>query len=168
MSKAHGTITSTTEHTGTQNLFRCYTLIDITKTGIVSKFRGEIPMFVDDADQIVKSEKDWNRSRNQQRNLETIIQIISLRAQPIYLEASKIEVVLLSDYNFGSGYVGKQNVWSFKFSVEHSNVFGPDAEALHTDLNNIPCISGLKETVKLPINMFETFGNNINTYFKFL
>lgn len=168
MSKAHGTITSTAEHNGTQNLLICYTLIDITKTGVVSKFRGEIPMFLDDADQIVKSEKDWNRSRNQQRNLETIIQIIGLRAQPIYLETSKLENAQLDLYNFSPNYTSQHNVWSFKFNVEHASVFGPDLEALSQDLNGIPCITGLKESVKLPINMFETSGSNINTYFKFL
>ena len=166
MNKAHGTITGTLDSTNTTNLMVCYTLIDITKTGIVSKYRSEIPMFLDDADQLVKSEKDWLRSRNQQRNLETIIQIISLRAQPIYLETTKSETQDLKQYNFGSGYTGNHRVWSFKFNVEHASVFGPDMQALTADLHGIPCIPGLKETVEIPSKLFQTLGSDINTYFK--
>jgi hypothetical protein len=125
-------------------------------------------MFLDDADQIVRSEKDWNRSRNQQRNLETIIQIISLRAQPIYLETSKSENINVKNLEFGSVYTGQHRVWSFKFNVEHASVFGPDLEALSLDLHGIPSILGLTETVQAPVKMFETQGPNINTYFKFL
>jgi len=168
MSKTHGTVNSTSELTSRDRILVCFTLVDITKTGIVSNYRPEIPMFVDDAGQIVRDFDTWNRSRNQQRNFETIIQIIGLRAQPLLLEPPESSVVELNTLRFGVQFRGSHRVWSFRFAVEHSQVFdgAQPLQSLHDDINQVPCISNLKETCGIETPIFITQGNNANIYFE--
>lgn len=168
MSKTHGTVHSASELTGHDNLLTCHTLIDITRTGVVSNFRKEIPLFVDDASQIVRDAASWSRSRNQQRNFETIIQIISLRAQPVFLEPPKKSIVDLAMSKFGLAYTGEHTVWSFRFSVEHASVFDKqkgDLISLLTDMHNVPCITDLTETVNIAQPLFNTQDEYTNIYF---
>jgi hypothetical protein len=117
---------------------------------------------MDDAEQIVRDQPTWERSRNQQRNFETIIQTISLRAQPIYLEVPKKVTVDLTSYKFGPEFTGNQSVWSFNFTVEHTAVFDKDDQplwALSQDMNNIPYIANLKETADMSVPVFKVGAN---------
>lgn len=57
------------------------TLFDITATGVTGHFKsGRIP-FTDRAGRKIVDLDSWNRARNQQRNWETLTQLISLRTQ---------------------------------------------------------------------------------------
>ena len=162
MQKFHGTSIGTNETSNYQNMISCYTLVDITKTGVISLYRKEIPMFMDDAEQLVRDQSTWERSRNQQRNFETIIQTISLRAQPIYLDVPKKATVDLAVHKFGSEFTGDQAVWSFNFTVEHTAVFDKNDQplwALNQDMNNIPCIANLRETVDMSSPIFKVSSN---------
>jgi hypothetical protein len=78
---------------------------------------------------------DWNRARNQHRNWETIMQMISLRAQP----------TVIKDPTCTDG------VWSFEFSVETPGVYSTDnnvdnLDGLLNECDGIPMIVGLDET----------------------
>lgn len=169
MSKIHGTVNSSIELTSKDGILVCYTLIDITKTGIVSNYRPEIPMFVDDADQIVRDNETWNRSRNQQRNFETIIQIIGLRAQPLFLQPPTSAELDLNTLRFGIKHRGTHRVWTFRFAVEHNQVFDGEypLQSLHSDINQVPCILNLRETANIEDSVYITAGNNANIYFEF-
>lgn len=164
MSKAHGYSSATNEGKGSV-VIDCYTLIDITRTGVVAYYREGMPMFVDDADQIINDEHSWNRSRNQQRNYETLIQIISLRAQPVYLEDPKRHKKQnLSLYEFNDKE-STQDVWRFSFSPEQPDVYRQGSNpvaALEQDISNVPIILGLNETLELEI---PTMQVGINIYF---
>ena len=151
--------------------FTCITLVDITKTGIVSPYKDNIPAFLDDADNIIADENSWNKSRNKQRNWETIVQIIGIRAQPIMLEEPVIHKdIPLSEYEFGTAYQDiESNIWTFSFSVEHRGVFDhPERPlgALIDDVQGIPILSGLGETVSFPKNVFDTVEETRNIYFR--
>lgn len=145
-----------------QNIIVCHTLVDVTPTGTIGHFKK---------DQTQQDFAGWTYSRNQQRNLETLIQIISLRAQPSNLETPRQQRLDLSQCNFGPAYTGVHTVWSFRFSVEYTGVYdlnGQSLMALVQDLDHVPCIFGLSETVQSPQAMFLSQGPNLNTYFKFL
>lgn len=169
MQKFHGTSIGTDESGRRQNLIACHTLVDISKTGVISLYRKEIPMFMDDAEQIVRDQRTWERSRNQQRNFETVTQIIGLRAQPINLEIPHKVKVDLAEHKFGTDFTGVQAVWSFTFTVEHTAVFDRDntsLRALVLDMDNIPCIIKMTETVTIVSPVFRSQGTSSNIYFE--
>ena len=96
----------------------------------------------------------WNFSRNQQRNWETINQLISLRTQP--LEVSPAQC--------------KDGVWQFKFEVEQPLVYSltgreGDFDSLINECNNVPMITGLLET-KTTSTVLITSGPEINIWFE--
>lgn len=106
-----------------------------------------MPM-TDHAGQSVTNEQDWYRSRNQQRNWETLIQLLSLRTQPMQLSDPKV-VGQIPDQDFGSHYRGSQRIWTFEFAVESPMIFhanGDEVALLHSDSEQVPMIMGLTET----------------------
>ena len=117
-----------------------YTLVDISNTN-ESKFdRNKIKFF-------------------QQQNLNTLIQTIGLRSQPMH---SKVELEMAQDIahlGFGKQYQGLHTVWKMQFSIEHSGVFS--LKDLLDDCNGIPIYTELEETTELPSKCFETHDNNL-------
>lgn len=88
--------------------------------------------------------EDWYNKRNTQCNLDTIIQVISLRAQPDMTNMPKLSVIKPTSI-FGQKYtdLATVNVWSFDFEVQHSSVFENEygeLGALYTDCDNVPMI----------------------------
>lgn len=117
--------------------FQCRTLFDITATGVTGHYRSVRGAFVDLAGKPIRNEQDWNRARNQQRNWETVTQIISLRTQ----------IFELTDA------VKNQDHWQFEFSVETPSVFGSadyPVAVLIQDAHNVPMLNKLDNTVELP------------------
>lgn len=130
-------------------LSTAYTLVDITNTGEVSSISSE--------------------ARNQQRNWESVVQVLGLRTQLMYLSPPEIVEVELSQFKFGSSFTGKQRVWKFRFGVEfeaiYSNADRPYG-TLEQDFVNVPIITGLTETATLPIPAFVVSGPDTNIYFE--
>jgi hypothetical protein len=130
--------------------FSGYTLVDITNTGVI---------------------KDRNQQefrRNQQRNWETVLQCIGLRAQPMHI-VTKVEEVNLDHMEFGEMYSGKQRVWSFAFTVEHEDVFTYKDDPLYyleESFDQVPVICGLEETARFILPIFYSAGAIKNIYFK--
>lgn len=114
---------------------RCRTLFDCSQTGITGHFRpGQIP-FADGTGKTINNIEDWSFARNQQRNLETIMQMISLRAQPTITE-HPAEV---------------NGIWEFVFEVESDGVYSATGElndlgALISECAGIPMILHLRES----------------------
>lgn len=137
-------------------MIRCYTLIDITPTGFTR--RPKTPK------QIIQ--------RNQQRNYETFIQLISLRSQPNILhQPKKLKDVQIEDHVFGNYYMPSlfpYTVWVFDFESEQAVAYADDKSpvgSLILDFNNIPVIDNLAETAKIN-NTINTLGEHTNTYFQ--
>lgn len=116
----------------------CRTLFDCSYTGTTGHFRvGQVP-YQDEQGQTINNIADWSRSRNQQRNFETILQMISLRAQPEIL----------------SRPVCLDGIWQFEFAVESAGVYSNDGTAdstaqLLAECSGTPMITGLDEQPEL-------------------
>jgi hypothetical protein len=89
--------------------------------------------FLDQAGAMIRDEAQWTRSRNQQRNWETLMQIISLRTLPENISTPQRD----------------QDSWSFEFDVPTpgsvANIAGPLGQ-LAEDCQDVPMIVGLDET----------------------
>jgi hypothetical protein len=132
----------------------CETLFDCSATGVTGSFRASQIPFRDRHGQAVNNIDDWNRSRNQQRNLETILQVIGLRTQPEELSAPQCV----------------QGMWQFTFEVANEDAFliagntDPHA-ALYRDCAGVPMVTNLLES-KTTQPMLCTSGADQNIWFR--
>jgi len=125
----------------------CYTLFDITQTGI--RNRSKPPD---------NSNNNWITQRNTQCNFDTIQQVISLRSQPeIVSIPKKIEINFDEFDKFGFLYKQFENekypCWTFKFTVHHSSVFSDgisELGALYNDCHKVPMIKCDTQWDKIP------------------
>jgi hypothetical protein len=127
-----------------------YTLVDITETKVIRD--------------VVSLELE----RNQQRNWETVIQSIGLRAQPQNI-ALRTDEVPLENYEFGELYKGTHRVWSFAFTTDYPGVFDDGKDPiglLESDFNEVPVVTYLSETARFLLPLFYTAGPIKNIYFK--
>lgn len=131
--------------------FQGFTLVDITATGVI---RGSDPDAID---------------RNQQRNWETVIQCMSLRTQPQYIQepiVATFENINIAE--FGEFYQGTQKIWTWSWAVESSEVYDLNSEhllGLQQDFEQVPIITGLEETAKFMLPIFYPYGTIKNIYF---
>lgn len=140
----------------------CYTLFDITHTGVLNRSRSQ--------DQITP---EWLHKRNTQCNFDTIIQAISLRSLPeVSRNPEKIKIRFDKFDNFGFLFQQiedeEYDCWSFDFEVQHTSVFNDgihELGALDTDCDRIPMILCGTEWEKLP-NFLDTSDELRNIYFK--
>lgn len=112
---------------------QCSTTFDITATGITGHFRPSRLPFNDLNGTLIDSEVAWARARNQQRNWETLTQLISLRTQTTHTYP-----------------VHSQGVWTFEFDVEIDNLFAEDNDSLlllKKDCANVPMLTDLGESL---------------------
>jgi hypothetical protein len=108
--------------------------------------------------------------RNQQRNWETTLQILSLRTQPNIVKTDII-VDDVKNYQFGISYAGVHKIWTFVVGVDYKDVYtkGPDIFGiLRSDFKLTPIIVGLTETATFSQPIFYTGGLDNNIYFKSL
>ena len=131
----------------------CRTLFDCSCTGVTGHYRSsEIP-FVDRSGQSVTDQATWTRSRNQQRNYETLLQIFGLRTQP-----QEISVPVRDN---GS--------WSFSFESESEGVFQmhnntDELAGLKLDCDGVPMMLSLQEGNGID-PMLCTNGSSQNIWF---
>jgi len=119
-----------------------HTLFDITNTDVVRNYK---PILVQ-SHQTINTEQDWYKARRQQTNFDTLIQVLSLRAQPTVLFKPKITKESLSP--FGINKKGK--VWSFAFTVDFDGVYFNGIDnlgLLKDDIEHVPMISNLTESI---------------------
>lgn len=116
----------------------CYTLFDITQTGILNRSKPT-------EDNI----QDWIYQRNTQCNFDTILQVISLRSQPDHVKTPiRIEMQGSDLDKFGFLLVlndkSPSYYWKFEFEVHHSSVFENGIiqfGALYNDCEGVPMIN---------------------------
>lgn len=103
---------------------QCRTLFDITATGVRNHRRGD-----------AMTEGQWQQARNQQRNWDTVNQIIALRTLPENIsEPSR-----------------QGQYWLFEFDVLDISTLGSatnDLSELIADSKGVPMITGLTETYR--------------------
>lgn len=133
------------------NLIRCRTLFDITATGTRGGFRNLQPGQRDDQGHVITDIDHWHRSRNQQRNWETLNQIISLRCLPQEIKSPQRQDL----------------AWQFEFRVDSIAALSNDRSlgALINDCENVPMILGLDEQAGLA-PFLVTQGAETNIWFE--
>jgi hypothetical protein len=135
--KTNGTARSTENFGGNMDFFTVYSLVDITDTGVSDpRVTPQLPYL-------------------QAQNLNSLIQLIGLRIQPVLVQVDKYEGEDMADYVFGTNFTGEHTVWVLKFATERAGFSSP--ELLRQDSDGLPIIAGLTETA--------TFSNAvINAY----
>ena len=131
--------------------FTVYTLVDITSTGVT------------------RLTPDNERQRNQQRNWETLLQVVGIKAQPIHISGPVQTELDVGYLEFGEMFEGRHQVWVACMGVEHTDVYleGDDPVAgLKSDFSQVPVITGLDETARFMLPIFYTYGSIKNIYYK--
>ena len=134
--------------------FSCTTLFDITATGVTGHFKSSRVPFEDRAGNTIEDIANWNRSRNQQRNWETLTQLIGLRTQ-----IAKLDRPFQLD-----------KIWNFEFEVDATYVFGSEenpTELLLSDCNGVPMLVNLENKNELSPYLIVN-GINQNIWFNLL
>jgi len=141
----------------------CYTLFDITQTGIVNRSR---PGLEDDAEL-------WLYKRNTQCNFDTIVQAVSLRSQPENISIPTSTKIKLDEFeNFGFLLENDEQVicWTFDFDIQHPSVFNDgisELGALYSDCDSVPMIKTNTIWNNLPA-FLDSSDELRNIYFKVL
>ena len=142
-------------------IITCYTLFDCTKTGV--RQRSKIPDNLPADNYIYK--------RNTQANLDTILQIISLRSQPELIRDPIKIIKKIKTTEFGFMYEINEescNVWFFDFEVQHASVFNNNVDLfghLFNDCDKIPMIKCKDEHPDLS-NFLDISPELRNIYFE--
>ncbi len=127
------------------------TLVDITATGVTRHTTAN------------------ELERNQQRNWETVLQCIGIKAQPQLIEGPYCKQVVVDETTiFPDIYFDEQLVWFFSFGVEHEDVFLIDNDpvaGLDQAFSQVPIICGLNETAKFMLPIFYPYGSIKNICF---
>jgi len=122
-------------------------------TGITGHFKSAHMPFRDRAGQLIQDTESWNRSRNQQRNWETLTQILGLRTQLFALTDP------IPDQT------GTR--WMFEFETETDGIYGPNndpTQVLRADANGVPMLRELNNTPDIE-SILVTDGPKQNIWF---
>jgi len=141
----------------------CYTLFDITATGVINR-----PKPSNDENII-----EWTIKRNQQNNLDTILQIVGLRSQPEdIITPENFVIENFSNHQFGFLFElnNESNVkcWKFSFVINHYGVFNDginELGELYNDCEYVPMLKVGTEWEKLP-GYLDTSEELRNIYFE--
>lgn len=129
------------------------TTVDITKTDTTTQLKDIIFPYIDATGDTITNAKQWEISRGQQSNYETLIQTINLKATPIYYSIPEN-----NDY-----------YWTMFFVVEHNELFiSPKSNGLYDgliqDFNNVPITINLTEKEQFKINVWNVDNIWITQY----
>ena len=132
------------------------TLIDITQTKIYRNIRPQGSTL---------SQEVWEFKRNQERNWNTIIQLLGLRFQPEEIIAPELfEHQRPAAYGFGwlYGPLNDITVWKCKCRFERPI----DLWLFRADFDYIPIVTGLNESIIFPKSCLVSMGEHLNIVFK--
>ena len=141
----------------------CYTLFDITQTGIVNRSQPK----PDDDPEV------WLHNRNTQCNFDTIVQAVSLRSQPENITTPIFNKIKFDEFeNFGFLLENDEQVicWTFDFEIQHPSVFNDgnsELGSLYSDCDSVPMIKTKTAWDKLP-SFLDSSDELRNIYFKVL
>lgn len=132
--------------------YTIYTTVDITPTGVMNRSNKNI--------------ENYHLKRNQQRNYDTLCQVISLRSN-IHDSAVSTGVfnnmpTIFPNYDLSELYT----VWIMKFWCDRQHVFGDDNASLVNDLHMVPIVPSLTETVPQFPPYFITQGKLKNIHIR--
>jgi hypothetical protein len=123
--------------------YQIITLIDITRTNPTRNETDKLKV-------------------GQQANFNSLLQGIGLRSN-----VSWVTDPISKNGRLPGDIDGKANYWEWTFDVEREDVFLKDNDQtglLLDDLNGVPIIDGLTNSVEISPAAIQTKGNNINTW----
>jgi type II secretory pathway pseudopilin PulG len=138
---------------------QCCCLFDITATGVNSHTKPQLYPATTKKGHTVNNEIEFGRARNQQRNFDTLLQLISLRTQIFNVTDPEV-------CNNCPGFTD-QKAWCFTFEIEPQWQWAVDGKKfwlLNNDSDGTPMITGLTETATVTPCICST-GNTINTIY---
>lgn len=127
-----------------------YTLFDITETGVIRSYKMDNLPFVTKDKKTITDEIGWRFARQQQSNLEVLLQVMSLRVQLHNIVMHGVKNESLLKHCFNKKFSGKNNVWSLTFDVEQIDALSNNDNsigALCSDCNHVPMLNNLNETI---------------------
>lgn len=137
---------------GNTAFYTIYTLIDITDSNVSSPKINEKKFY-------------------QSQNLNTFMQVIGLRTQPIISSVVKLESHDLNNHNFGTDFAGNQTVWILKFVSDTDKAWYENnsyTTLLLQDFDFVPIHDQLDETITIDGDVINTNSTSKrNTYFTF-
>jgi hypothetical protein len=117
------------------------TLVDITKPPVSRPGQGSI------------------LEQNQYKNWITLQQCIGLRSIIEFNELPKSEIVDIKGIGFGNRYKGLHRVWTFEFTPDRTMAYDDEGGniigLLFNDINNVPIIEKLNETINIKQAVFD-------------
>ena len=122
-------------------------LVDVTKTGLH------------------KNNSNNEKAIAQHANYLTFENCLQLRTNIVPGDAPKVEKINLANTNFGKNYSGNHNVWSMEFAIEDRADPLPVNEIIDfikEDIDLVPIINSLDETIGLTNSMFRTLDPETN------
>ena len=137
--------------TGSTDYYTVYTLIDITDSGVPSPKTDATGFY-------------------QAQNLNTFIQSIGIRSQPVLSSVEILSAKDLVDYEFGNSFTGTHDIWVLTFASETADAWksvNNSVYMLKQDLNNTPIHTSLDETALITVDIIDTSSVLKNTYFKY-
>ena len=133
--------------------YACQTLFDITATGTTGHCKSSHMPFYDRSGRLISDSEAWHRSRNQQRNWETLTQILGLRAQLFNLTEPVPD------------QTGTR--WMFEFETETDGIYGPESdpvEVLRADAAGVPMLGQIGSSADI-VSVLITAGADQNIWF---
>jgi hypothetical protein len=109
--------------------------------------------FYDRSGCLISDSESWHRSRNQQRNWETLTQILGLRTQLFNLTDPVTD------------QTGTK--WMFEFETETDGVYGPESDpvaVLRADAAGVPMLGQIGSSADTA-SVLVTAGTNQNIWF---
>jgi hypothetical protein len=97
---------------------------------------------------MITDESDWSRARNQQRNWETLTQILGLRTQLFRIQEPSVDTL--------------NRAWMFEFETETDNIYGLNDDltaVLRADAEGVPMLLGLDNRPEMK-SVIVTTANN--------
>jgi hypothetical protein len=136
---------------GDTDFYSVFTLIDITDSGIATPKHNLTGYY-------------------QAQNLNTFIQTLGLRTQPILSSVTRFASQDLTNYAFGTAYAGNHTVWLLKFASSTDKAWFKDDNYTHwlvQDFLHMPVHTQLTETANIVDSIETVAADSKNTYFIF-
>jgi hypothetical protein len=144
--------------------FECYCLFDITATAVTGHQRNTEYPYISKSGIQIRNAQELAQARNQQRNLDTILQLVGMRTQIFEVTAPEVVTEHISEFAWAGDTV---KVWKFSFEIEPQSQWTVDNDefwVLKNDSHSTPMLLGLTETAKMN-PWIVTQGNCINTIY---
>lgn len=148
-------------NSSTMQKVECLCLFDITATAINGHQRNIEYPYISKTGTMVNNHQELAQARNQQRNLDTVLQLIGMRTQVFEITDSEITTDIPAEFAWAGTDV---RVWRFTFEVEPLSQWSIDNDdfwILKNDSDRTPMLIGLTETAQME-PWLVTQGNNVN------